>query len=120
MEEPKDMQDQHGKAYLHIKRHKKKYSRFVLFFILLAAFRVIEDYYLIRSMGIEFEFDAFIFLSIIVAALLFTLISEVTEKFIEEEEAKKLLEFIMEKEPGLKCFIDDERRKIKRRINRKS
>ena len=116
----KEAEDDRLHVKAHLKRHRKKYFRFVLFFIMLTAFRVIEDYYLLSSMNIEFEFDAFIFLSIIVAAVLFTVVSEVTEKLIEEEEAKKLLELIKEKEPGLKCFIEDESRKIRRKIKRKS
>ena len=116
----KEAEDDRLHVKAHLKRHRKKYFRFVLFFIMLTAFRVIEDYYLLSSMNIEFEFDAFIFLSIVVAALLFTLVSEVTEKLIEEEEARKLIEFIREREPGLKCFFEDERRKLGRRIKRKS
>ena len=100
----------HGRTHNLIKKHRKKYSRFVLFFILLTAFRVIEDYYLLRSMNVEFEFDAFIFLSIIVAALLFTLVSEVTEKLIEEEEAKKLLNFIRKRESNLRRMINEKTR----------
>ena len=82
------------KVYHHVRKHRKKYSRFILFFVILLTFRVIEDYFLIKSIGIEFEIDIFILFSIILIASIFTGIAELTEELIEEKEAKKILETI--------------------------
>jgi len=78
----------HQKAYHHVTKHRKKYSRFILFTIVLSLFRIVEDYFLVKSVGLEFEIDIFILFSIIFIAIIFTVISEVTEKMIEKEEPK--------------------------------
>jgi len=108
---PKKSKDErfHQKAYYHVRKHKKKYLRFILFFLVLLSFRVVEDYFFIKSFGIEIEIDIFIFLTFIFVAIIFTVISELTEILIEREEAEKLLNFITKKE-----------KMIKERIKRKS
>ncbi|MBN2203002.1 MAG: hypothetical protein JW700_02365 [Candidatus Aenigmarchaeota archaeon] len=94
----KDRERLHHKTYKHVKKHRKKYTRFVMFFIVLFLFRVMEDYYLLSSFNIELEIDLFIFLSFILGAIVFTLISEITEIMIEKEEAQKLLRYLSKKE----------------------
>ncbi len=108
----------HQKAYRHVKKHRKKYSRFFLFFIILLIFRVMEDYFLLKTIGLEFEIDLFILLSMISAAFIFTVVSEITEKMIEEEEAKKLLEFIRKKEPKIEKVIKKEEEMIKKKMKK--
>lgn len=95
----------HQKAYHHVKKHRKKYTRFALFFIVLLLFRLIEDYFLLSSPVFEVEFDIFIFIFVILSALAFTAIAEMTEIMIEKEEAKKLLNFITKKEKMIKRKI---------------
>jgi len=92
-ENPKDMKF-HQKAHHHVRKHRKKYMRFFLFFIFLLLFRIIEDYFLLTSPIAEVKFDMFIFTIVILSAIIFTIIAEVTEILIEEEEAKKLLKTI--------------------------
>jgi membrane protein YqaA with SNARE-associated domain len=87
----------HQKAYRHVKKHRKKYTRFILFFIVLLFSRIVEDYFLITSPAFEVEFDIFIFVIIILSAIIFTAIAEMTEILVEKEEAKKLLDFITKK-----------------------
>jgi membrane protein YqaA with SNARE-associated domain len=88
----------HQKAYHHVKKQKKKYYRFVLFFLFILIFRIIEDYFLLRSAVVEFEFDIIVLLIVLISAVIFTAISEITELFIEEDEAKKLLKYIRKRE----------------------
>ena len=97
----------HQKAYHHVKKHRKKYWRFILFFIILSLFRIIEDYFLVKSIGLEFEIDVFILFSIIFVAAIFTAISEITEKMIEKEE------------PKLERLIKKEEKVIKKRLRKK-
>lgn len=98
----------HQKTYQHVKKHRKKYWRFILFIIILSIFRIVEDYFLVKSIGLEFEIDLFIFLSIIFIAIIFTVISEITEKMIEKEE------------PKIEEIIKEEKRIIKNKFKRKS
>ena len=84
----------HQKAKYHVRKHRKKYTRFVLFFVFLLLFRILEDYSLLTSPFFEIEFDIIIFLVVSLSALIFTIIAEVTEMLIEEEEAEKLLKLI--------------------------
>jgi hypothetical protein len=96
------MDDMHEKisqrAYDHLKRHRKKYLRFVLFVIILSVFRIIEDYFLIKSLGLELEIDLFILLGTVLIAVTFTVISELTEKMVEKEEYR-IEKFIKKKNP---------------------
>jgi prolipoprotein diacylglyceryltransferase len=97
----------HQKAYYHVKKHRKKYWRFVLFIIILSIFRIIEDYFLVNSIGVEFKIDIIILFSIIFIAAVFTVISEVTEKMIEKEE------------PKIEEMIREEKNIIKKKLKRK-
>lgn len=110
----------HQKAYHHVRKHRKKYSRFILFFVILSLFRIIEDYFLVKSISLEFEVDLFILFSIIFTAFIFTAVSELTEKMIEEEEARKLLEFIRKEKPKLESIIKGKKKIVKKKIKRKS
>jgi membrane protein YqaA with SNARE-associated domain len=101
----KESEKFHQKAYHHVKKHRKKYMRFILFFIFLLLFRIIEDYFLLTSPVFEVEFDVVIFLIVILSAIVFTIVAEATEIFIEEKEAKKLLKFITKKEKMIKRKI---------------
>lgn len=103
------------RAYCHVKRHRKKYIRFILFIIILSLFRVIEDYFWVRTMGIEFEIDVFILFGIIFIAITFTVISELTEKMVEKEEP--IIERFIKKE---ECIIEDKEKEIESKIKRKS
>ncbi len=95
----------HQKALRHVKKHRKKFARFVLFFIFLLLFRIIEDYFLLTSPVFEVEIDIFILTIVLVSAVIFTMISEVTEILIEEEEAKKIMKYIMGKERDIERKI---------------
>ena len=79
--------------------------RFVLFFVSLLLFRLVEDYFLLTSPVVEVEFDVVILMIVILSAIVFTAIAEMTEILIEKEEAKKLLKFITEKEKLIKRKI---------------
>lgn len=96
----------HHKTYKHVKRHRKKYTRFFLFFIVLFMIRVLEDFYLLNSFGIELEIDIFIMATFLLGALVFTLISELTEIMIEKEEAQKIVRYISKKEKTLERKIN--------------
>ena len=75
---------------------KKKYIRFVTFFILIFLFRSYENYLLSKTAGINLEIDFINFVVFILVATIFTLVAEITEKIIEVEE-EKLENFVKDK-----------------------
>ena len=97
----------HERFNNYIKRHRKKYIRFALFLLVLSLFRILEDYYLVSSLGLEIEIDIAILLSTVLIAVIFTLLSGVTERVIEIEE------------PKIEEIICEEEKAIKKRVNRK-
>lgn len=80
------------KVYHHVRRHKKKYTRFVIFFIFLLAYGMIEDFTALTLSGVEFNVATFILVFFI--ALIFTSIAEITEKLVEKKEPQKIMKFI--------------------------
>ena len=102
----------HQKAYHHIKKHKKKYVRFVSFFIFLVIYSVIEDLIAVTLHGVEF--DIIVLINVFTIALLFTGIAEITERIFKKEEPK--LEKFIKKEED---FIEDEEKVIEKKIKRK-
>lgn len=97
----------HDKIHHHVRRHRKKYLRFALFLLVLSLFRIAEDYFLVKSLGLEFDIDIIILFSIVSIAAIFTLLSGLTEKVIEYEE------------PKIEEIIKEEEKLIKKRIGRK-
>ena len=104
------------KTHHHIKTNRKKYLRFVSFTIILAAFRIVEHYFLLRTIGIELETNIFILLVIVFIAFTFTVISELTEKMVEKEEPK-IEKFIKKEESIIENREKSIQKKIKRRVN---
>jgi hypothetical protein len=102
----------HQKAYHHIRKHKKKYVRFISFFVFLVIYSIIEDLIAVSLHGVEF--DIIVLINVFLIALIFTAISEVTESLVKREEPK--IEKFIKKEED---FIGDEERSIKRKIKRK-
>jgi len=80
----------------HVSRHKKKYIRFIIFFFLVYVFRTYENYLVSKVTGITLDIDVVNYLVVILIATVFTFVAEITEKIIEEQEAK--LEDFVKKE----------------------
>jgi len=88
------------KVYHHVRRHRKKYWRFVLFFLFLLVYGIIEDVTAMSLHGIELNLAVLTTVSVI--ALVFTTIAELTEKFVQKKEPQKIAKFIRKKEKIIK------------------
>jgi len=119
MQEPVQNVKFHQKAYHHIKKHKRKYARFISFFIFLVIYSVIEDLIAITIHGVEFDF--IVLINVFVIALVFTGIAEITERLYKKEETeikeyeKKVGKAIKKEED----FIEDEEKFIEKKIKNK-
>jgi len=101
----------HHKAYHHIRKHKKRYVRFIAFFIFLVFYGVIEDLTAASLTGVEF--DIVILITVIVIAIIFTTLTEVTETIFQKEEPK--IKRMIKKEEK---FIEKEEDKIKKKLKK--
>ena len=93
----------------HIKKHHKKHSiRFIVFFIFLVLYGIIEDIMAIGLSGVEF--NTFVLTISIVIASAFTAIAEITERLYEKEKTninraiKKEKKAIKKEERAIKKF----------------
>jgi len=78
-------------------KHKKRVIRFIIFFLFLLSFGIIEDLTSISLSGIEF--NMVILLTVIIVATIFTVIAEITEIIVKKEEPK--IEKIIRKEENI-------------------
>jgi membrane protein YdbS with pleckstrin-like domain len=90
-----DVAIQHPKRH----KHKKRVLRFIIFFLFLIVFSVIEDLLAFYLHGTEF--DVAIFLIVIVIATIFTAIAEISE-FIFKKEEPKIEKFVQKEEKVIK------------------
>ena len=88
------------KVYHHVRRHRKKYLRFTLFFLFLLVYGIIEDLTALSLHGIEFNIA--VFTTVFFIALIFTTVAELTEKFVEKKEPQKIVKFIKREEKVIK------------------
>ena len=93
----------HQKAYHHVRKHRKKYLRFVLFFLFLLVYGIIEDLTTMSLRGVEL--DIAVLTTVLCVALLFTTIAELTEKFVEKREPQKIAKLIKKEEEIIKKKI---------------
>ena len=118
MQKTTEPQKIHHKAYHHIRRHKKKYVRFLTFFVFLVVYSVIEDLIAVSIHGVEF--DIIVLINVFIIALLFTGIAELTERLYKKEEDElkeyenKVEKFVKKEED----VIEDEEKLIKRKIKK--
>jgi len=87
------------KVYHHVRKHKKKYTRFIIFFVFLLAYGMIEDFTALTLSGVEFNVATFTLVFFV--ALIFTTIAEITEKLIEKKEPQKIVRFIKKEEKAI-------------------
>ena len=93
------------------RKHKKRVLRFIIFFLFLIAFSVIEDLIAFYFHGAEF--DVAIFIIVIVTATIFTAIAEISEFIFKKEEPK--IQKIIKKEEKV---IKNEEKKIQSEIKK--
>jgi len=84
------------KVYHHVRRHRKKYFRFIIFFLFLILYGVFEDFISLTIHGVQF--NIIVFLTVLSIALIFTTIAEVTEKLVEKKEPQKIIKFVKKEE----------------------
>lgn len=88
------------KVYHHVRRHRKKYTRFIIFFIFLLAYGVFEDFISLTIHGVQFNF--IVFLTVLSIAIIFTTVAEITEKLVEKKEPQKIIRFVKKEEKIIK------------------
>jgi len=104
------------KVYHHVRRHRKKYLRFIFFFLFLIFYGVFEDFISLTIHGVEF--NIVVFSTVFLIALMFTTIAEITEKFVEKKESQKIKKFITKEEKLIKKIIKEEEKKLKKKIKK--
>jgi DMSO reductase anchor subunit len=103
------------KVYHHVRRHRKKYLRFIVFFLFLILYGVVEDFISLTIHGVEF--NLVVFSTVFVIALIFTIVAEVTEK-LAKKETPKIKKFITKEEKVIKKIIKKEEKKLKEKIKK--
>lgn len=88
------------KVYHHVRRHRKRYTRFIIFFVFLLAYGVFEDLISLFIQGIEF--DIVVLVTVIIIATIFTTVAELTEKLVERKEHQKIIRFVKKEEKAIK------------------
>lgn len=88
------------KVYHHVRRYRKKYLRFIIFFVFLLAYGVFEDLISLTIHGVQF--DIIVFLTVVTIAIIFTTVAEVTEKLVERKEHKKIIRFVKKEKKAIK------------------
>jgi len=95
----------------HVRKHKKKYLRFISFLIFLVAFGIVEDLTALYLHGIEFKLMTLVIITVI--AFIFTVISELTE-FVVVKEEPKIREVIKKEEKIIKKDEEIIKKKLKK------
>ena len=88
------------KVYHHVRRHRRKYLRFIVFFLLLLLYGIFEDLISLTIQGVEF--NIIVFLTVVVIALAFTTVAEITEKLVERKDHQKIIRFVRKEERVIK------------------
>jgi len=103
----------------HVRKHKKRYLRFIIFFIFLIVFEIVENLTAVTLTGIEFN-TAFLIIMIVVA-IFFTAVAEITE-IIFEKEKPKIEKMIKKEEKAIKKeekIIEKDEKENKRKLKKK-